>query len=132
LATLAWIRQATGDTAGALDAIGEAGRVAPSLAAADLSNPVPSQRARLLLAACGDHASALGVLTEALTLGCPQGYVRVFADEGAPMRALLAELPAARPGHCRHHSRKFAKALRAYPSTPVGSPSGARHPLVRG
>src|SRR6266702_1414257 len=48
MATLAWIRQATGDTAGALDAIGEAGRVAPSLAAADLSNPVPSQRARLL------------------------------------------------------------------------------------
>jgi LuxR family maltose regulon positive regulatory protein len=53
---------------------------------------------KLGLAACGDHASALGVLTEALTLGCRHGYVRVFADEGAPMRALLAELPAARPG----------------------------------
>jgi LuxR family maltose regulon positive regulatory protein len=26
------------------------------------------------------------------------GYVRVFADEGAPMRALLAQLPAARRG----------------------------------
>jgi hypothetical protein len=37
-------------------------------------------------------------VTEALTLGCRQGYVRVFADEGAPMRALLARLPAARPG----------------------------------
>jgi len=52
----------------------------------------------LALAACGDHASALGVLTEALTLACPQGYVRVFADEGVPMRTLLAQLPAARPG----------------------------------
>jgi len=49
----------------------------------------------LALAACGDHASALGALTEALTLACPQGYVRVFADEGAPMRALLAQLSAA-------------------------------------
>jgi LuxR family maltose regulon positive regulatory protein len=52
----------------------------------------------LALAAAGDHAGALGALTEALTLAAPQGYVRVFADEGAPMRVLLARLPAARPG----------------------------------
>ena len=52
----------------------------------------------LALAARGDHASALGALTEALTLACPQRYVRVFADEGGPMRALLAQLPVARPG----------------------------------
>jgi LuxR family maltose regulon positive regulatory protein len=49
----------------------------------------------LALAVRGDHASALGALTEALTLAGPQGYVRVFADEGAPMRTLLAQLPAA-------------------------------------
>ena len=36
----------------------------------------------LALAARGDHAGAFGALTEALTLACPQGYVRVFADEG--------------------------------------------------
>ena len=53
--TLAWIRQATGDPAGALDAIGEAGRVAPG--PAGLLNPVPAQRARLLLAQ-GDLAAA--------------------------------------------------------------------------
>jgi LuxR family maltose regulon positive regulatory protein len=52
----------------------------------------------LALAAHGDHASALGALTEALTLARPQGYVRVFADEGAPMCALLAQLSTARPG----------------------------------
>jgi LuxR family maltose regulon positive regulatory protein len=34
-------------------------------------------------------------LAEALTLACPQGYVRVFADEGSPMAALLARLIAA-------------------------------------
>jgi LuxR family maltose regulon positive regulatory protein len=50
------------------------------------------------LAARGDHASALGALAEALTLGRRHGYVRVFADEGAPMRALLTQLSAARPG----------------------------------
>jgi LuxR family maltose regulon positive regulatory protein len=52
----------------------------------------------LALAACGDHASALGALTEALTLAHRYGYVRVLADEGAPMRALLTQLTAARPG----------------------------------
>jgi LuxR family transcriptional regulator, maltose regulon positive regulatory protein len=34
-------------------------------------------------------------LAEALTLACPPGYVRVFADAGVPMGALLARLIAA-------------------------------------
>ena len=55
LATLAWIRQATGDPAGALEAMGEAELAAPG--PASLLNPVPAQRARLLLAQ-GDIAAA--------------------------------------------------------------------------
>jgi LuxR family maltose regulon positive regulatory protein len=46
----------------------------------------------LALAGSGEEAGALAVLAEALTLACPQGYVRVFADEGAPMGALLGRL----------------------------------------
>lgn len=57
LAALAWIRQATGDAAGALDAIAEADQVAPGSQVADLLNPVPAKRARLLLAN-GDLAGA--------------------------------------------------------------------------
>jgi LuxR family transcriptional regulator, maltose regulon positive regulatory protein len=173
LAILARIRQAQGDAAAALEAMGEAGQVELSPQVIALLNPVPSQRARLLLAqgdvraaaqwakAAGlgpddepdyprergylllarvllaqdrpgpaltllqrllataasqgrtgsiieiqalralalaarrDHASALGALAEALTPACRQGYVRVFADEGAPMHALLARLSAA-------------------------------------
>jgi LuxR family transcriptional regulator, maltose regulon positive regulatory protein len=49
----------------------------------------------LALAAGGEEVGALAVLVEALTLACPQGYVRVFADEGAPMAALLGRLVAA-------------------------------------
>ena len=49
----------------------------------------------LAVAACGDNAAAVGALAGALTLGRPEGYVRVFADEGAPMRALLGRLIAA-------------------------------------
>jgi LuxR family maltose regulon positive regulatory protein len=57
LVTLAWIRQAQGDPAGAREAMGEAGRVAPSPAVTGLLNPVPAQRARLLLAQ-GEVAAA--------------------------------------------------------------------------
>ncbi|HYA50436.1 MAG TPA: LuxR C-terminal-related transcriptional regulator [Streptosporangiaceae bacterium] len=171
LATLAWIRQATGDPAGALEAMGEAELAAPG--PASLLNPVPAQRARLLLAqgdvaaaaawakqrglsardepsypqepehlvlvrvllahgrpgqarellerlhtvataqqrtgslievqalqalalaGSGQEAGAVTALAQALTLARPQGYVRLFADEGAPMAALLGRLIAA-------------------------------------
>ena len=171
LAALAWIRQAHGDPAGALAAMGEAGLAAPG--PASLLNPVPAQRARLLLAqgevtaaarwmeerglgpddepgypreleylvlarvllaqdrpgpaltllgrlhtaaaaqgrtgsvievqalqalalaAAGDDNAAVNTLAQVLTLACPEGYVRVFADEGAPMAALLGRLIAA-------------------------------------
>jgi LuxR family transcriptional regulator, maltose regulon positive regulatory protein len=49
----------------------------------------------LALAAGGDETGAIAALTEALTLARPEGYVRVFADEGAPMGALLGRLIAA-------------------------------------
>ena len=173
LVTLAWIRQAGDDEAGAIEAMAEAERVAPGPSVADPFNPVPAQRARLLLAqgdvaaaarwaeerglsaadqpayqrerehlvlarvllaqdraglalsllerllaaavsqrrtgsiieiralhslalaAAGDKDVAVDALAEALTLACPPGYVRVFADAGVPMGALLARLIAA-------------------------------------
>ena len=42
-----------------------------------------------------DEPAAMAALVEALTLACPQGQVRVFADEGPPMGALLGRLAAA-------------------------------------
>ena len=171
LATLAMIRQARGDPAGALSAIAEAGQASPG--PAGLLNPVPATRARLLLAQgdlpaaarfaqdnglgrddepdyaresghlvlarvllaqdrpgpalalldrlhaaaraqdragslieigalralaradTGDEAGAVTALAETLTSACRQGYVRVFADEGPPMAALLGRLIAA-------------------------------------
>jgi LuxR family maltose regulon positive regulatory protein len=172
LVTLAWIRQAGGDEAGALDAMNEAVRASPG-PPPGLLNPIPARRARLLLAQgdlaasarwtqenslneddepdyarepgylvlgrvllaqgrpdralvlldrlyaaaaaqdrvgslieigviralaladCGQDADAVNALAGALTLACPRGYVRVFADEGSPMSALLARLIAA-------------------------------------
>ena len=39
--------------------------------------------------ALGDIPAALGFLDRAVTLAEPEGYVRVFADEGPPMTSLL-------------------------------------------
>jgi LuxR family maltose regulon positive regulatory protein len=49
LATLAWIRQARGDPAGAREAMDEAYQVIPNREIVALHNPVPAERARLLL-----------------------------------------------------------------------------------
>jgi LuxR family transcriptional regulator, maltose regulon positive regulatory protein len=49
----------------------------------------------LALDATGDRAAALATLAEALALACPEGYVRVFVDEGASMASLLNRLAAA-------------------------------------
>ena len=194
LAIVARIRHAHGDAAGALEAMGEAGQAGLSPQVIALFNPVPSQRARLLLAqgdtaatarwtqqrglrpddepgypqereylvlarvllaqdrpgqaltlldrllaqaatggrigsvieilalqalahqASRDEPAAMAALVEALTLSCPQGHVRVFADEGPPMGALLGRLVAA-------HRAKQAPARR-YPAQLPG-PAGA-------
>ncbi len=42
----------------------------------------------------GDLPSALASLQSALSLAEPEGYVRTFVDDGAPMAALLAEVAA--------------------------------------
>ncbi|MCJ7537982.1 MAG: tetratricopeptide repeat protein, partial [Anaerolineales bacterium] len=42
----------------------------------------------------GDTSSALGSLDRALMLAEPEGYVRIFVDEGMPMAQLLSEAAA--------------------------------------
>ena len=174
LATQAWIRQASGDPSGALNAMDEAVDVGLGSGVVHLLNPIPAQRARLLLvqgdadaaakwtrdrglgvddeptypregeylvlarvlmrrspeqavrllgrlhalaldqhrtgslmtiralgalalAASGVETDALSALSDALVLAQPLGYVRVFADEGAPMWTLLCRvIPAQR------------------------------------
>jgi LuxR family transcriptional regulator, maltose regulon positive regulatory protein len=216
LATLAWARQALGDAVGAREAIDAAQQVAPSRSVVDLLNPVPSERARLLLAqgdvtaavaaieplelraedapsypreadhlalarvllaqgladralellerlraaaeadtrtgsliaihalrglaleAVAEHAAALAALAEAIRLASVEGYVRVFADEGAPMAALIRELVTAQrdetvaaaripPGYLGRLARAFESetartAVNERPRAPAVSP----------
>ena len=207
LVTLAWVRQATGDAAGAMAAMSEAGQVAPG--AAGLLNPVPAQRARLLLAqgetgaaarwadeiglepqdeprypdepgylvlarvllaqdepgqalslldrlhaaaaaqdrtgslievgalralalaASGAADEAVTTLARALRLACPQGLVRVFADEGPPMAALLGRLIAAqRDGHAAAAAVPFGFLARLRRALAAGHDPGGPGPAA--
>jgi ATP/maltotriose-dependent transcriptional regulator MalT len=59
----------------------------------------------LARAAAGDQQGALAALAEALTLAAPEGYLRIFVDEGAPMATLLGTLlttPATTPAVATH------------------------------
>jgi LuxR family transcriptional regulator, maltose regulon positive regulatory protein len=58
--------------------------------------------------ALGDIPAALAALGRAVTLAEPEGYVRVFADEGPPMAALLK---AAKQGIARNYVRRLLAAV---------------------
>jgi LuxR family transcriptional regulator, maltose regulon positive regulatory protein len=76
LAVVARIRYAHGDAAGAMQAMGEAGLVEPSPQVITLLNPVPAQRARLLLAQGDDHAAAQWTLAIGLRPDDEPDYAR--------------------------------------------------------
>ena len=91
----------------------------------------------LALAATGDEAGAVTALAGALLLACPQGHVRVFADEGPPMAALLGRLIAAQRTGCRAAAEVplgyLARLQRAFgPGRPARDPvpSGIVDPLT--
>jgi LuxR family maltose regulon positive regulatory protein len=64
LTILAWIRQAMGDSSGSRAAMEEAYQLMPNQEIIALQNPVPTERARLLLAQ-GDPSTSLGQALEA-------------------------------------------------------------------
>ena len=93
LVTLAWTRQATGDRAGALEAIEEAGQASP--APPGLLNPVPAQRARLLLAQGNQDGAAQWAQDCGLGADDEPDYSREVGHL-LLARVLLAQ---GRPGH---------------------------------
>jgi LuxR family maltose regulon positive regulatory protein len=81
----------------------------------------------LALAADGEEAAAVDALAQALMLGSPQGYVRVFADEGPPMVALLARLVAAQKADQAARDIPLgylAQLLRAFGQEPAAPGTG--------
>ena len=142
LAALAWIRQAQGDHAGALEAVGEAGRVAPGPAVAGLLNPVPAQRARLLLAQDDVVAAARWVEERGVGPGDEPIYPRepeylvlarvlLAQDRPAQAVALLGRLHAAADAQGRTGSVIEIAALRALALAATGEEDAAVDALAR-
>jgi LuxR family maltose regulon positive regulatory protein len=67
----------------------------------------------------GDLPAALASLDHALTLGEPEGYVRIFVDAGAPMRSLL-KAAAGRSDYARSLLTKFGEHAASAPSSKPG------------
>jgi LuxR family maltose regulon positive regulatory protein len=64
----------------------------------------------------GDSEHAILALTKCLALAEPEGYVRVFLDEGQPMRLLLAQwLAHARAGSLRDYAIRLLSHFDAEP-----------------
>jgi LuxR family maltose regulon positive regulatory protein len=76
----------------------------------------------------GDNPTALSPLERALTLAEPEGYVRIFGDEGEPMAQLLSE--AAARGIMPDYTAKLLTAFEAeeQESEDKSYPSSARSP----
>jgi ATP/maltotriose-dependent transcriptional regulator MalT len=208
LVTLAWIRQAMGETDRALEAMDQACRMYPSTDATSLFNPAPAERARLWVAigrieeatrwteerglsdmdgvtylreaehlvlarvllaqahatrasrllerldtladaqgregslieiralrslalqANAKHQAALELLEDALSMARPEGYVRVFADEGPLMAALIQRfIRLRREGRggesnaAGQHALRVARSLRLTSRVVAGSAS---------
>jgi hypothetical protein len=77
----------------------------------------------LLALALADSGDQRGALAEALRLAAPEGYVRVFVDEGPPMASLLGRL--AGPG------QREQLAENVPPATWPGCWRASRRPLPR-
>ena len=135
LATLAWTRQAGGDPSGALDAMGEAERAMPG-PAVGLLNPVPAQRARLLLARGEVAAAARWAQAHGLGPDDDPGYPRepeylvlarvlLARDRPGPALALLDRMLAAAAAQNRAGSIIEIQALRALALAAAGQEDAA-------
>ena len=93
------------------------------------------------LQSAGNHRGALTVLADALSLARPEGYVRVFTDEGPALSALLRSLIGARhrggikqvSRAARDHVNRVIRAFAPTVEPEVGSaaaPGGLIEPLT--
>jgi LuxR family maltose regulon positive regulatory protein len=84
----------------------------------------------LALRAGGDVDQAFWALTEGLTLAQPQGYVRVFVDEGQPMHLLLAQwLAQANAGLLPDYARRLLSHFDAEPQAKSAAEQALVEPL---
>ena len=123
--TLARVLLASGDAPAAL------GLLERLLAAADAGGRTGSVLDMLVVQSLahqslGDRAAALAALERALRLAEPEGYVRTFVDEGAPMATLLRAV--SRSGTAGDYARQLLSTF-ATPEEPLPTKQALVEPL---
>ena len=74
----------------------------------------------IVMTARGDRGRALPALIKALKLGEPEGFVRVFVDEGEPMRSLLTSITGQAADKLSANLKEYtARLLDAFPGLPA-------------
>jgi ATP/maltotriose-dependent transcriptional regulator MalT len=142
LATLAWIRQARGDPAGAREAMDEAHQVIPSLEIVSLHNPVPAEQARLSLAQGNVKETARWVAKRGLDEEDEPNYAgeleylvlaRYLLSRNEPDRALtlLEHLGALAEAQARLGSLIEIQVLQALGFQAAGKPDQAMKVLAQ-
>ena len=84
----------------------------------------------VILHVLGDRPEALAALEQALVRAPePEGYVRLFLDEGAPMLALLHDAAASEGSSwsevVRQHARRLLSAAASEQMSPASAPGGS-------
>jgi LuxR family maltose regulon positive regulatory protein len=141
LTTQAWIEQASGEAGREGETMEEAYQVMPSLDIVSLQNPVPAERARLMLAQGDVAAAARWVAARGLAEGDPVSFARereylvlarLLLAEGRPELALglLARLGAAAAAQARTGSVIEVRVLEALGLKAAGQPAQALDALV--
>jgi LuxR family transcriptional regulator, maltose regulon positive regulatory protein len=78
----------------------------------------------------GASTQALQVLTAAIRLAAPEGYIRTFMDEGAPMRSLLQALRRQLPALARDEQKYVDRLLGSFPAHVSASFAAAQVPSL--
>jgi LuxR family maltose regulon positive regulatory protein len=86
----------------------------------------------LTLEAQGNRTSALATLERALLQASPEGYIRLFVDEGEPMRSLLREVHARSrvPGNVAILLSAFGEQFVSEPPLTSASTGALAEPLT--
>ncbi len=84
----------------------------------------------LALHAQGERQRAFTVLERTLTLAAPQGYVRLFVDEGTPVQALLRQYHPARHSGLQAYVAMLLSAFDGQAAPASSSPGSLLEPLT--
>jgi len=77
------------------------------------------------LQASGEVNQAMGRLAQSLILAEPEGYIRLFVDEGPPMAQLLEQMRRRRPDQQPHYREQLLALLGATTDTGMSRPAVA-------